>query len=93
MAFDGANPPAAPDAKNVLAQIAKLLNVDPSDADAMTKALASLVEAAGGNGAPQPSNQVNANAVERGRKYLNGTAKRSNWVDPEAIARGRKLFK
>ena len=49
MALDPSNPPAQPDASSLLAEVAKLLNVDPTDTDAMQKAFASLIEAADGS--------------------------------------------
>jgi ABC-type sugar transport system substrate-binding protein len=74
MAFDPSKPPTQSDASSLLGEVAQLLGVDPSDADALTKAFARLVEAAGVDSTPeqhfsQPK-QTDQNAVRRGARML-----------------------
>jgi uncharacterized phage infection (PIP) family protein YhgE len=61
---DPSNPPNQADAADTLSQIADLLGVDPSDQDALQKAFAALLAAAGGTTearawAPKVVNQSN----------------------------------
>jgi hypothetical protein len=92
--FDPSNPPAQPDATELLGEIASALGVnDPTDTDALQQAFASLVEAANGPGSAEGVAPPQKAAIDRGRAILNNTFSVStSKVDPKAIALGAKAF-
>jgi hypothetical protein len=105
MALDPSNPPAAPAAQELVNEIAKALGVeDPTDAGAIRRALASLLEAAGVEGADgtaPPAEEteavedpkvVNRKALARGRAIMAGARVASSRVDQAAVRAGRRAF-
>ncbi len=87
MALDPSNPPAQPDAQQKVEEVAKALGVDPTDGDAMTKALASLLEAAGAGADATPQS---TESVEEGLRAFDAkVAKAKGWTpakkDPTKI--------